>query len=60
MTAPLPNPGSHDAIQQGCVCPVYDNARGRRAPIPPDDEHPQGQWLIATDCPVHVATVASL
>jgi len=24
-----PNPGSIEAIQQGCTCPVLDNNRGR-------------------------------
>lgn len=28
-TEPKPNPGSDEAIRQGCQCPIYDNARGR-------------------------------
>jgi hypothetical protein len=22
-------PGSNDAVRQGCLCPIYDNAHGR-------------------------------
>ena len=28
MEAKAPNPGSDDAIEQGCRCPVMDNAHG--------------------------------
>lgn len=27
----VPNPGSDEAVEQGCTCPVLDNARGRGA-----------------------------
>lgn len=42
-----PNPGSPEAREQGCICPVIDNNRGRYAPWPPDN------WVIAAGCPVH-------
>ena len=29
MENKAPNPGSEEAIEQGCLCPVYDNAKGR-------------------------------
>lgn len=28
MTTETPNPGSDEAIEQGCSCPRMDNARG--------------------------------
>ena len=42
-----PNPGSNEAIAQGCTCPVLDNNYGKSAPWPPD-----GWWMVE-GCPVH-------
>lgn len=42
-----PNPGSQEARDQGCKCPVLDNNHGRSAPWPPDG------WWMKPDCPVH-------
>ena len=42
-----PNPGSDEAVKQGCTCPVLDNARG--------DQRlgdTRGFW-ISEDCPLH-------
>ena len=44
--ADIPNPGSKEAIRQGCVCPILDNAHG------------QGikngtQFWINSECPIH-------
>ncbi|MBI2451155.1 MAG: hypothetical protein HYV52_02350 [Parcubacteria group bacterium] len=44
-----PNPGSNEAIQQGCACPVLDNRYGA------------GAWFIGKEiffyidqsCPIH-------
>lgn len=47
MNGRLPNPGSDEAIERGCVCPVLDNNRGKRAPYPPDG------WWQRPDCPLH-------
>lgn len=43
-----PNPGSEEAREQGCVCPVLDNAHGRR---------PEGWtwWYINMDCSLHAS-----
>lgn len=45
----IPNPGSDDAVAQGCTCPVLDNGRGRGA------YQIDGVWLFwcAQDCPLH-------
>jgi hypothetical protein len=42
-----PNPGSDEALAQGCKCAVLDNNHGRQAPWPPDG------WWITEGCPVH-------
>lgn len=41
------NPGSVEAGNSGCTCPVMDNNHGRYAPWPPD-----GWWMTA-GCPYH-------
>lgn len=46
MTGP-PNPGSDEAGEQGCKCPVLDNNHGKFPPLPPDG------WWIVESCPVH-------
>jgi hypothetical protein len=42
-----PNPGSDEAREQGCKCPILDNNHGKFAPWPPD-----GWWMVKS-CPVH-------
>ena len=49
MDADKPKPGSPDAIKQGCVCPILDNAHG--AGVGGDGEK-YGWWTNA-DCPIH-------
>jgi hypothetical protein len=39
-----PKPGSPDAINSGCTCPVIDNHHGRG--------DPRG-WWVSGDCPLH-------
>jgi hypothetical protein len=56
MNVPVPNPGSKDAVEQGCRCPVLDNYHGAGVPWPRDDgldpvEHPSF-WMTA-GCPLH-------
>ena len=43
-----PNPGSDAALEQGCVCPRYDNARGAGFML----NGRQVFWIIE-DCPLH-------
>jgi hypothetical protein len=42
-----PNPGSDEAIAEGCSCPVLDNGRGRGS------GYGEGMFWINGDCPVH-------
>lgn len=41
----VPNPGSEEAIEQGCTCPVLDNAHGKGIG--------NGLYWYAGNCPVH-------
>jgi hypothetical protein len=45
-----PNPGSDEALKQGCRCPVLDNCHGRGyyAGKP-------GEFVMIEDCPLHGA-----
>ena len=47
MTDDVPNPGSDEALDQGCTCPVLDNGHGRGRFG--DGE----QFIYSLDCPVH-------
>ncbi len=48
MTEPLnPAPGSPSAVQQGCLCPIYDNSHGKGYYGQP------GVYVMRTDCPLH-------
>jgi hypothetical protein len=44
------NPGSNEAIEQGCECPVLDNAKGRGAWGTSGDD--AVFWMSST-CPLH-------
>ena len=51
-----PAPGSQQAIGEGCVCPVLDNAHGAGIPYPRTDgldpnEHPS--FYVTEGCPLH-------
>lgn len=43
----IPNPGSNDAIDAGCTCPVLDNGHGNE-----ELGRIRGFWMRA-DCPLH-------
>lgn len=56
----IPNPGSRDAIAQGCTCPVIDNHYGRGFPYPRKDGldpelHPS--FWCNEECPLHIRSV---
>lgn len=44
----IPTPGSDEAIEQGCKCPVLDNHHGRGMPY---ESGPR--FWINGDCPIH-------
>jgi len=40
-----PPPGSDNAREQGCTCPIFDNCRGEGGYF--------GGYIISEDCPIH-------
>ena len=44
----IPNPGTQEAIDMGCTCPVIDNHYGRGVPA----ENGVAFWYVE-DCPIH-------
>ena len=48
---PEPNPGSQEAVESGCTCPIMDNHHGEGIPY-----HGKREWWIASDCPLHSST----
>lgn len=51
--APIPNPGSREAIALGCRCPQIDNAHGRGYLSGVKDETGTTLFVYREDCPVH-------
>lgn len=53
MTTPKPpTPGSQAAREQGCKCPVMDNAHGRGIPL-----NGKTEFWISLSCPLHAGQV---
>lgn len=48
-----PPPGSAQALQQGCRCPVIDNHYGRGAYGGVRDENGDVVYVLSMSCPVH-------
>ena len=46
----IPNPGSDEARQRGCRCPVLDNNHGRGWG---KDEHGNDIFVYNMECPLH-------
>ena len=56
MTRNPQKPGSDEALDAGCRCPVMDNGHGR-------GNYGNGEkygWWVVEDCPIHVMGVDSL
>ena len=51
----IPNPGSHEARDQGCVCSVHDNHHGQGIQL-----NNELIYWVHDKCPVHVIVVESL
>lgn len=48
-----PNPGSPEAAEQGCTCPVLDNGHGSGAWGGIRDEDGNHAFWINDNCPLH-------
>jgi hypothetical protein len=46
----LPNPGSPEAVEEGCRCAIFDNGHGKGA------MGMDGVFWINTACPLHGST----
>jgi len=46
----IPNPGSKEAKDQGCLCPVLDNSRGKGFPYPGVIGP---AFVMIENCPLH-------
>jgi len=45
-----PNPGSDEAIELGCICPVMDNHHGRGS------RGDNNLFWVTSNCPIHTTT----
>ena len=45
----IPNPGNPEAIEAGCLCPIWDNHRGQGIP----GEHGDRLFWQNEICPLH-------
>lgn len=50
MREPVLKPGSTEAVDAGCTCPVFDNRKGRGKW---KDANGVTVWVISGDCPLH-------
>jgi hypothetical protein len=48
-----PNPGTKEAIESGCICPVLDNNHGKGIPIKTKDGTIQTGYWMDNACPIH-------
>jgi hypothetical protein len=54
MTLKDPKPGSKEAVEAGCNCPVIDNHHGEGIPmVNPDTKEVQRAYWMTADCVIH-------
>ena len=54
MPPDTPTPGSDEAVEQGCLCPVLTNGHGLGVYGGwATDEHGNSQFWVVADCPLH-------
>lgn len=49
----IPNPGSGEAIEQGCLCPVLDNAHGLGYMGGAKSSSGEPLFVMNMECPLH-------
>ncbi len=52
-TTAVPNPGSDEALDQGCLCPVIDNHHGQGFPYPDGKGGYETAFYYIEWCPLH-------
>lgn len=55
-----PPPGSNEALDQGCACPVMNNGHGRGYLGGVKDEYGETVYVICEACPLHSLVAALL
>jgi len=54
MNPEIPKPGSKEAVEAGCNCPVSDNHHGEGIPMTnPDTKEVQRAYWMTADCIIH-------
>ena len=53
MNTLYPKPGSKEAKEQGCTCPILDNHYGEGYCGGVKDEKGHTVYVVNTDCPIH-------
>ncbi len=54
-----PKPGSKEATEQGCTCPVIDNGHGKGYMGGVKDKDGNVMFVINASCPVHGEEVSN-
>lgn len=49
MNIQEPTPGSDEAVNKGCVCPIIDNCYGKGV----GENGEQYGWWVTAECPLH-------
>lgn len=58
-TSAIPNPGSAEAVQLGCTCPVIDNGHGRGYLGGMKRADGSTVFVYSDGCPVHCRAVSA-
>lgn len=51
--AEIPNPGSLEAQEMGCTCPVMDNGQGKGYMGGAKDKDGNTMFVMSVKCPIH-------
>ena len=57
MNEVIPNPGTQEARNLGCSCPVLDNGHGKGWMGGVKDDDGETIYVYTIGCPVHAATL---
>nr|DAS11478.1 MAG TPA: hypothetical protein [Caudoviricetes sp.] len=49
MNIPDPKPGSDEAVNKGCLCPIMDNGHGKGV----GGNGEEYGWWVTSECPLH-------
>ena len=60
MSNAIPNPGTQEARDLGCSCPVIDNGYGKGWMGGVKDDNGETIYVYTIGCPVHAATLRAL